>query len=249
MADHTDDTTDPGAGHGLGDGRDASRPFWRRRSTLIGCIVVAALVVLAVVIALSLTRAGDSKSASPASSTSASGAESTSTRSTASTPQAPSTPSPASTATAKATAAPSATAVPTPGATSGSVPATIGQVAEPKKGVVVTIAHLGAVTGKADGIGEISGPAIEFEAEVTNDTGATLPLDTATVTVTSGSAEPPANELVSSRKGFPASVAAGKTAVATYVFTLAENQRNDVTITFDYRAGTPVVAFSGSAPR
>ncbi|ARC57721.1 hypothetical protein AS850_11625 [Frondihabitans sp. 762G35] len=128
-------------------------------------------------------------------------------------------------------------------------PAPIGQTASPTKGIVVRVAGLAAVQGKASGIGEVSGPAIRFQVELRNEGASALALDTVVVNVTSGPEATPANELVSVRKAFPASVAAGKTATATFTFTLAESARSDVTITVDYRAGTPVTAFRGAAPR
>ncbi len=128
-------------------------------------------------------------------------------------------------------------------------PAPIGQTASPTKGIVVRVAGLAAVQGKASGIGEVSGPAIRFQVELRNEGTSALALDTVVVNVTSGPEATPANELVSVRKAFPASVAAGKTATATFTFTLAESARSDVTITVDYRAGTPVTAFRGAAPR
>jgi hypothetical protein len=146
---------------------------------------------------------------------------------------------------------PSATAKPLPTAGPGTVasPAPIGQTATPTKGIAVTVAGLKAVQGKASGIGEVSGPAIQFSVDIRNDGSTDLPLDTVVVTVTSGADAVPADELVSVRKAFPASVAAGKTAVGTFTFTLPVSARSDVTISVDYRAGTPVTAFRGVAPR
>ncbi|AMM21990.1 hypothetical protein AX769_19870 [Frondihabitans sp. PAMC 28766] len=110
------------------------------------------------------------------------------------------------------------------------------------------VSDIQSVEGKGNGIGEISGPAIRFDVTVTNDGSTAVALDTAVVNVTSGAAKTPADELVSVRTGFPTSVAPGKSATAVYTFTLAKADRKDVGISFDYRAGTPVVAFTGNVP-
>lgn len=119
-------------------------------------------------------------------------------------------------------------------------------VATPKAGVVVKITDFASVTGVADGVGEIGGPAIRFRVTVTNTTGAPLSLTTAVVTVAYGNDSTPANELISSRTAFPVSVAAGKSTTGTFTFTIPKADRSVVAITFDYRAGTPTVVFKGS---
>lgn len=114
--------------------------------------------------------------------------------------------------------------------------------------MVVHVSAVQSLQGKADGIGEISGPAIRFDVTVTNESAKPITLSTAVVNVTSGKAKTPADELTSARTPFPTSLAAGKSATAVYTFTLAKADRTDVGVSFDYRAGDPVVVFTGSFP-
>ena len=73
-------------------------------------------------------------------------------------------------------------------------PVRLEQTAHVKSGTA-TIARLEAIDAKADGIGEIAGPAIRFVLEVHNTSQEAMKLDTADVTVEAGSQRQPAIEL------------------------------------------------------
>ena len=49
--------------------------------------------------------------------------------------------------------------------------------------------------------------------------------------------------------GFPNSIAAGKTATATYTFPVPTKEQGDVRITVDYGTSVPAVVFQGEAAK
>ncbi len=117
-------------------------------------------------------------------------------------------------------------------------------------GGVATISKLEAIEAKAEGIGQIAGPAIRFVVEVRNTSAKELKLDTAEITVEAGAQNLPAIRLDGSgTKLFPLEVAAGKRASGTFVFLVPEDQRGQVRIYLNYAASESVVAFEGAAPR
>lgn len=134
-----------------------------------------------------------------------------------------------------------------PGAEAKAVPLTA--TAKPSSGVSVKLGTISSVTGKGSGVGEIDGPAIRFTVTFANSTKKAIPLSSVVTSVTFGDDDTPANELVSARKDFPSALAAGKSATATYTFTLAKADRADVRILVDYYVGVPITVFQGSAPR
>jgi hypothetical protein len=117
-------------------------------------------------------------------------------------------------------------------------------------GGVATISKIEAIEAKAEGIGQIAGPAIRFVVGVRNTSAQELPLDTAEITVEAGAQKLPAIRLDGSgTKLFPQKVASGKTASGTFVFLVPEDQRSQVRIYLNYAASESVVAFEGAAPR
>jgi hypothetical protein len=117
-------------------------------------------------------------------------------------------------------------------------------------GGVATISKMEAIEAKAEGIGQIAGPAIRFVVEVQNTSASDLNLDTAEVTVEAGVQTLPAIRLDGSgTKLFPGEVEAGKRASGTFVFLVPEDQRGQVRIYLNYAASESVVAFEGAAPR
>ena len=135
----------------------------------------------------------------------------------------------------------------TPAATAAPVP--LDESAQPIEGVVASIGELSAVDGVADGPGEVAGPAVSFSVSIANETGATVDLSSAVVTVGSGEDDVPADALATGSTPLPAEVEAGGTVTGTYVFTVPVESRDTVRITFDYLTGTPAVVFTGAAPR
>lgn len=120
----------------------------------------------------------------------------------------------------------------------------------PVAGVVFGVDRLQAVTGIAQGPGEVGGPSLRFELTVRNDTASAVSLGSTVVNVYFGPEEAPATEL---RKpggiALPPSVAPGRTARGVFIFAVPEESRDQVRITADYTAGAPIAVFEGQAPR
>ncbi|WP_345152461.1 DUF4352 domain-containing protein [Arthrobacter ginkgonis] len=113
----------------------------------------------------------------------------------------------------------------------------------------VSVSKLEAIEGKAEGIGEVAGPAIRFVVTVRNTSDTELSLDAAVVTAEYGKDAVPATELSQSgAKGFPATVAAGKDASGTFVFQVPTKERGSVRILVNQSASEKVAAFEGAAP-
>ncbi|SMQ58288.1 hypothetical protein [Agreia sp. VKM Ac-1783] len=117
-------------------------------------------------------------------------------------------------------------------------------------GVSASISSITSVDGVAAGIGESGGPAIRFEVTITNSTGEPVDLQNTRVTVDSGADRVPAGELSGGPDivAFPASLGAGSSATAAYVFSVPVEARSDVRIIVDYLASVPLAVFAGAAP-
>jgi hypothetical protein len=197
----------------------------RRRRLAIAVGAALVVVVVAVAIVLGNRSASDGGAAGPT------------------TPAFPSDPS--------ATSTPVTSQAPADGQAppAAAPPVALDAAAEPVPGVVTTVGDLAAIEGVADGPGEVAGPALSFTVTVRNDTRAVVSLAAAVVTVASGSDLLPADQLATGSSPLPAEAGVGDTVTGTYVFTVPEERRDDVRITFDYLAGTPAVVFAGAAPR
>jgi hypothetical protein len=92
--------------------------------------------------------------------------------------------------------------------------------------------------------GETAGPGVSITVEFAN--GSAEPLDLSSVLVdlvdSDGLSSTPMNSGASPFKG---SLAAGESQSATYVFTIDEAVRHDVTIRLSYSADEPIVLFTG----
>jgi hypothetical protein len=154
---------------------------------------------------------------------------------------------------------PSATAVSTSGpvAPAGNVDETVPEMSEataPAVGltdtadfggqVTATITQVSAVQATATLPGEISGPAISATVEISNGSADTIGVDTVTVTLTDGAGNP-ASPISGDATPLQGVVAPGASAAGTYLFTVPPDQRNPVTITVNYSAGAPTLAFLG----
>lgn len=147
---------------------------------------------------------------------------------------------------------------PTAGSTSQTVaprpvrskkPVKIDQTAQPEQDVTVTVPELKSVEAKAQGPGEVSGPALEVHVEVQNATDRELDLSGAAVTLTAADDSPGQIMTGPPTALFPASVAAGAKAEGVFVFTVAKDQRDPVRVDVLVDPDHDVVAFRGRAPR
>ncbi|GER22679.1 hypothetical protein NCCP1664_11760 [Zafaria cholistanensis] len=112
----------------------------------------------------------------------------------------------------------------------------------------VSVSKMEAIQGKAEGVGEVAGPAVRFVVTVWNTSDKELDLGAAVVTAEYGQDRIPATELSKSgAKAFPATVAAGKDASGTFVFQMPAKERGTVRVLFNQSASEQVVAFEGAA--
>lgn len=126
----------------------------------------------------------------------------------------------------------------------------IGEPAQPAPGLKYQLSPLEAVSGQAAQPGEVAGPAIRFTVTITNDTQDAVSLSQAVVNVYYGADRTPGDALTEpGGSPFPASVAAGSSATATFVFRVPADQRDRVTITVDLNSTTTVQVFEGAGPK
>lgn len=117
---------------------------------------------------------------------------------------------------------------------------------EAPDGMRLALTSIENVDGKAVQPGEVSGPAIRVTITITNNTTSTLNSDLVVVNAYTGKDRRPAGALI--RPGglaFSGPVAAGETTYGIYLFGIPQADRDDVTITVDYRAGSATVVFHG----
>jgi hypothetical protein len=119
-----------------------------------------------------------------------------------------------------------------------------------KKELSAAVVKMSAVTGTADGPGEIGGPSVRFTIAITNSTGKSFALSNTVVNAYYGKDATPAVQLRSpGGKDFPMSVKDGKTATGVFVFNIPKASRSRVKVTVDTAVQNPVIAFQGAAPR
>lgn len=193
-------------------------------------VAAIAVVVIAVIVYFAVTSSGAPKGADASPS-----------------------PSPSASATDDPSTGADPTTEPTPAASDPSgtmpelAPVAPDEPAENGDGLVARIAKMTAVEGEAVQAGEIGGPAVQFTIEITNDSGEAIDLGLVSVNAYIGEDRTPAGGLV--RPGgapFEGTLDAGKSATGVYVYTIPQNQRDDVTLTVDYRAGQPAFVFRGA---
>lgn len=153
---------------------------------------------------------------------------------------------PSSAASSTPTAVPSASVVPTPGAT---VSTPITSDAPIVADLTAEVLSMKSVTVKTSSPGEIGGPGVSFRIKVTNTTGSAVSLADAVVNAAAGSDGDPAYLIDSRSTPFASTVPANGSVTGTYVFTIPKSQRGKVTVSLDTSTRTPVVAFTGKAPR
>lgn len=119
-----------------------------------------------------------------------------------------------------------------------------------KKELTATVVKSEAVTGTADGPGEIGGPSVRFTIRITNTTGRSFALSSTVVNAYYGADATPAVQLrMPGGRDFPTSVASGSSATGVFVFNIPVADRSAVKVTVDTAVQNPVIAFQGAAPR
>lgn len=153
---------------------------------------------------------------------------------------------PPSQATAKAKADAAAARIPQPTA----LPLGLTEKSIPEAGVTATVGSIEAVTGDAQGPGQISGPAIRFTLTLANGGSTAIETGKVVVNVEGGTDSSPAIQLSGPGAApFPESTGAGKTSTGTFVFLIPNDQRDKVRILFNYQVSSPIVAFQGAVPK
>jgi hypothetical protein len=213
-----------------------------RRKTLIWT-ALGVVVLLLVVFAVLLTR--DGGTSAPAGGQTYDGSAPPTVGASPAPSQAVSTPVP-SVSVPKPTATGKPTVVPTQSTTTTNAP--IDDTASLGNGVDVRVSEVESVQGDAKGPGEISGPAVRVSVEVRNTSDEEVAMDLALVNVYYGKDKTPASAL--SGPGLAplsGSIPAGKSATGAYVFSVPEDQREQLTVEFSYSTDAPTVIFSGRA--
>jgi hypothetical protein len=216
-----------------GTGQGSSRRKW----LWVG--IAAAIVVVAAIIAFAVTSgSGDDAKPSPSP---------TSSTSSSATPSATPSEEPGE---ADPSADPGAQPTPDPSATSETMPelppVAPDEPADNRAGLVAEISAMKAVDGEAVQAGEIGGPAVQFTLTLTNDTDAPVDLGLIAVNAYIGEERTPAGGLVKPGAApFEGTLDVGDSTEGVYVYTIPEDQRDDVTLTVDYRAGEPAFVFRG----
>lgn len=115
-------------------------------------------------------------------------------------------------------------------------------------GVSARIASVVPIQSKAQGVGEISGPAIKVTVKLENSTKEALALDQATVNVAFGKRHVPAIGIAGdpSSQPFAGTVASGSSAIGVYIFNVPLSERDEVSVSLSYAALSPIVVFSGA---
>ena len=139
----------------------------------------------------------------------------------------------------------SPTVVPTKSVETTTVP--LDKKAKSGKDVTVRVLKFEDVKGKAQGPGEIAGPALRVTVEVINGSTERLPMDLALVNLYYGKDKTPASGLSGpGAKPLIKPVAAGTSASGRYVFGVPKSEQDQLTVEFSYTTDAPTVVFSGS---
>ncbi|MFE7845376.1 DUF4352 domain-containing protein [Microbacterium sp. NPDC057407] len=123
--------------------------------------------------------------------------------------------------------------------------AELGDTAELEGGVNVTVSEVEQLEVKAETPGEIAGPAVALTLTVENDSGESIDLSTAMVSVT-GSKDSYGQATTSEPYSpFLGSLEPGEEASGIYVFRLPAEERDSLQVTVEYIAGAPIALFTG----
>jgi hypothetical protein len=128
-------------------------------------------------------------------------------------------------------------------------PVALDQPAAVGNGITAEVVDLEAIDGSAVGPGNVAGPALRVTVRIANGTDAPVALGGVAVDLASGPELVPASPLGdASATPFSGTVEAGGTAEGVYVFSIAEADRAEITLSVGYQAGAPFLVFTGAAP-
>ncbi len=135
-----------------------------------------------------------------------------------------------------------------PDSSSGQVelaPVTLKKAATYPNGVAVKLAGISRTTLEAKGPGEVSGPGITVQVQVTNGSGQEIVVDGTTVNLFYGKAKNPAAPASTSDKPISGPVAVGGSADGVYNFSVPASG-NPIEVVVSYSAAEPVAVFAGN---
>ncbi len=170
----------------------------------------------------------------------------------------PSTAAPGPTDTPTSTLPPPAT-TPVPPSTPGDVSSTVEAKPEESKkpvtldkpsstgtGLTAELVSIKPINATAQLPGEVAGPALSITVKVTNRGSTPASLSAVVVTLLNSDDAPGTEMTATPAKPLGGSVKAGATAQGIYVFTVAKDKRNPVTVTVSI-SDAPVLVFRGDA--
>jgi hypothetical protein len=127
-------------------------------------------------------------------------------------------------------------------------PVALDETADFGTGLTVRLVDVEAVKGKAEGPGQIAGPALRVTLQARNESGKKVSLEGSVVDLSYGEGQTPGMRLRGpGTVEFPASVKSGGTAKGAYVFAVPEDQRYLIKVSMSYVASEPTVVFMGAA--
>ncbi|SDN45420.1 hypothetical protein [Geodermatophilus sp. DSM 45219] len=222
----------------MDDGAQARGRTGRRRLAVGAAVVTLALAAVSVVWSVS----GDGEP-------SAAAAPATTTVTTDAPPGTPAPAPPAPTGAAPPSGTPSAEGpVAADQLPPSLAPVALDGTAEAADGTRVTVERLEAVDGTALAPGDVGGPALRVTVRLENGSRGAVDLDDVVVRLTSGAELTPAPPLGDpSAAPLTGTAAPGETVEGVYVFSIAEDVRDLVTVSVGYRVGAPFLVFAGPA--
>lgn len=126
-------------------------------------------------------------------------------------------------------------------------PVPLDETAEFGDAVSAELVDLAAIQAEGQAAGEISGPAIRVMVRLINGTGQPLSLDGVTVIMYFGAELTPAPSISDPETiPFRGSLASGQSAEGGYTFSIAEEDRDNISVTVSHAATSAIVVFNGS---
>jgi hypothetical protein len=114
--------------------------------------------------------------------------------------------------------------------------------------VTVHVTGIKAVTAKARGAGEVSGPGLEVTLRFDNNSGKSIDLGNVVVALADSQTAPGTPMSAPPAHPFSGQLAAGSQASGVYVFAVPKADRKPITLRVSYTSAAPAVVFVGNAP-
>lgn len=111
--------------------------------------------------------------------------------------------------------------------------------------VSAELVDLSAVQAEGQGVGEISGPALQVTVRLVNGTSQPLSIDAVTVSLYFGSDRTPAPPISDGTVPFRGTLEASESAEGVYTFSIGEDDRDNVSVTVSHSPASSTVVFNG----